>query len=146
MVDRFQELETTLIGLQQTPESEIGRFGTVGGSWVDGESDKNIINITIFKEKPDPEFALEYLVIEGLPERSYLTVFGLYLLTPGVFEELEKAAQECTDEAREVQLTDALEEFRHRERILGLVVNGEKVDIGLPEGYLDGLMKFSGRS
>jgi UTP-glucose-1-phosphate uridylyltransferase len=146
LVDRFQELETTLIGLQPTVEADVGRFGTVGGTWTDSGAEHDLVDIAIFKEKPDKEFAAEYLVVEGLPDKTYLTVFGLYLLTPGLFEDLEKAVSECRDNAKEVQLTDALEQLRRRERVLGFVVKGEKVDIGLPEGYLDGLLKFAGRS
>jgi UTP-glucose-1-phosphate uridylyltransferase len=146
LVDRFQELETALIGLQPTPPSEIGRFGTVGGAWVDGESEHDLIDVAILKEKPDREFASEYLSIDGLPEETYLTVFGLYILTDGLFRELEKAMRECSGEKREIQLTDALDELRRRERILGLVIKGQKIDIGLPSGYLDGLIKFAGRA
>jgi UTP-glucose-1-phosphate uridylyltransferase/mevalonate kinase len=145
LVDRFQEIETSLIGLQESPETDIGRFGTVCGEWVEEEKKGTLLDISLFKEKPDREFAVEYLRVDGLPEATYLTVFGLYLLTPGVFEELEKAAAGCQDD-REVQLTDALEALRHRERILGLVVDGEKVDIGLPEGYLHGLLSFAGKA
>jgi UTP-glucose-1-phosphate uridylyltransferase/mevalonate kinase len=146
LVDRFQELDTTIIGLQPTPESEVGRFGTVGGTWVEGGGQKDLVAISLFKEKPDISFAAEYLAVEGLPEKTYLTVFGLYILSPAVFVELEKGISACTEEGHEVQLTTALEELRRRERVLGLVVNGEKADIGIPEGYLSGIMKFSGRA
>ena len=146
LVNRFEELETALIALQPTPESEIGRFGTVGGSWVDGDEKRGLLDIALFKEKPDREFASEFLGVEGLPEKTYLTVFGLYILTPALLSELARAVKESEGDGREVQLTDALEQLRHRERFLGLVIDGEKIDIGLPEGYLTGLMKFAGRA
>jgi UTP-glucose-1-phosphate uridylyltransferase/mevalonate kinase len=146
LVNRFEGLENALIGLQPTPESEVGRFGTVGGAWVDGEDRRDIIDISMFKEKPDKEFAAEYLCVEGLPDRTYLTVFGLYLLTPGIFNELERSIRECGGNGYEVQLTDALDALRRKERVLGLVIQGEKIDIGLPTGYIDGLLKFSGRA
>ena len=135
LVDRYQEMDTALIGLQPTPDSDIGRFGTAGGTWVKGEVEENLLEISIFKEKPDIAFASEYLAVEGLPDRTYLTIFGLYLLPPAVFVELEKEVSACAGDQREVQLTDALEELRRKERVLGMVVDGEKVDIGLPEGY-----------
>jgi len=146
LVDRFEQLETALIALQPTPESEIGRFGTVGGSWVDSDEKRDLLDIAIFKEKPDKEFASEFLAVDGLPEKTYLTVFGLYILTSGLFAELARASQEGEADGREVQLTDALEHLRHSERFLGLVIEGEKIDVGLPEGYLNGLMKFAGRA
>ena len=144
LVERFEELETALIGLQPTPDSQIGRFGTVGGGWVDGGGRRDLLDIGLFKEKPDREFAEEYLRVEGLPENTYLTVFGLYVLTPGIFERLRKNVQECEPEGHEIQLTDALDDLRRTERVLGLVLDGEKIDIGLPAGYLDGLMKYAG--
>ncbi len=146
LVDRFEGLETALIGLQPTPESEVGRFGTVGGAWVDGDDKRDLIDISMFKEKPDKEFAAEYLGVEGLPDRTYLTVFGLYLLTPGIFDVLQRSIQECGGDGREIQLTDALDDLRRKERVLGLLIQGEKIDIGLPMGYIDGLLKFSGRA
>ena len=43
-------------------------------------------------------------------------------------------------------MTNALDALRRKERILGLVIEGQKVDIGLPSGYLDGLLKYAGRA
>jgi UTP-glucose-1-phosphate uridylyltransferase len=146
LVNRFEDLETALIALQPTPESEIGRFGTVGGSWIDGDEKHDLLEIALFKEKPDKEFASEFLGVDGLPEKTYLTVFGLYILTPAILSELAHAVKENEEDGREVQLTDALEQLRHRERFLGLVIDGEKIDIGLPDGYLTGLLKFAGRA
>ena len=146
LVERFEALETSLIGLQATPESQIGRFGTIGGSWVDGESSRDLVDIAMFKEKPDPEFADEHLKIEGLPGKTYLTVFGLYILTTGVFDVLRQNIQECGPENHEIDLTSALDELRRKERVVGLVLDGEKIDIGIPSGYLDGLMKYAGRA
>ena len=124
----------------------MGRFGTVGGAWVDDEDKKDLIDIAMLKEKPGVEFAEEYLKVEGLPEKTYLTVFGLYLLTPRIFQELQRSIQECGGDNREIELTNALDALRRKERILGLVIEGQKVDIGLPSGYLDGLLKYAGRA
>jgi UTP-glucose-1-phosphate uridylyltransferase len=118
----------------------------VGGSWVDGDETHDLLDIAMFKEKPDKEFAAEFLSIDGLPEHTYLTVFGLYILTSGLFAELARASEEGEANGHEVQLTDALEQRRRAERFLGLIIDGEKIDIGLPEGYLAGLVKFAGRT
>ena len=146
LVDRYQDMDAPLIALQPTAASEIGRFGTVGGTWVDGEPRRDLLEVGLLKEKPDREFAVEYLAVEGLPADTFLTVFGLYILPPTIFEELERGARECVEDGREVQLTDALERLRRTQRFLGLVVDGEKVDVGLPEGYLDGIQKYAGRA
>ncbi|MGA2545225.1 MAG: sugar phosphate nucleotidyltransferase [Rectinemataceae bacterium] len=143
LIDRYYEAATNLIGLQVTPESEVGRFGTVGGEWVSTEASftHDLITITRFKEKPDIEFAREQLSIPDLPPSSFLTVFGLYILSPGVLQELEQRSA-VDGQAAEVQLTDTLEEMRPRETFLGLVIEGEKIDIGIPRGYLAGLALY----
>jgi UTP-glucose-1-phosphate uridylyltransferase len=144
LIDRYHGADTNLIGLQVTPESEVGRFGTIGGEWLSPETGdkRDMITITRFKEKPDIEFAREQLSIEDLPPSSFLTVFGLYILSPGVLEELEQRSS-VDGQAREVQLTDTLEEMRSREPFLGLVIEGEKIDIGIPRGYLAGIALYS---
>jgi UTP-glucose-1-phosphate uridylyltransferase/mevalonate kinase len=144
LVDKFQEFRTTLVGVQSTPSSEIGNFGAVGGIWTN-ETDKNILNISIFKEKPNLQFASEYLNIDGMSEGNYMAIFGLYVLMPSIFTELEKIINECPEDKEEIQLTSALEKLRQKEHVLGLVIEGEKIDVGHPFGYLSGLLKFSGR-
>jgi UTP--glucose-1-phosphate uridylyltransferase len=76
----------------------------------------------------------------------YLTVFGLYILTPAIFDRLRQDIQECAPDDHEIQLTDALDGLRRMERVLGLVLEGEKIDVGLPSEYLDGLLKYAGRA
>jgi UTP-glucose-1-phosphate uridylyltransferase len=46
-------------------------------------------------------------------------------------------------QAPEVQFIDTLEEMRSRETFLGLVIEGEKIDIGIPRGYLAGIALYS---
>jgi UTP-glucose-1-phosphate uridylyltransferase/mevalonate kinase len=144
LVERFYETEANLIGVQATPESEVGRFGAVGGEWVSADSGerRDLLTITRFKEKPDLEYAREYLTIDGLEPGTYFTVFGLYILGPGILEELERRSG-LAEKSGEVQLTDALEDMRSKESFLGLVIEGEKIDIGIPRGYLSGLRHYS---
>ena len=116
------------------------------GSGLTGEERRDLIEISMFKEKPDREFAAEYLAVDGLPEDTYLTVFGLYILPPESSTSWIAGRAKPAEDDREVQLTDALERLRRGQRFLGLVIDGEKIDVGLPEGYLSGLMKFAGRA
>ena len=85
---------------------------------------------------------MKVVAFNGSPRKDGNTT----ILINHLFRELEKAMRECSGEKREIQLTDALDELRRRERILGLVIKGQKIDIGLPSGYLDGLIKFAGRA
>jgi UTP-glucose-1-phosphate uridylyltransferase/mevalonate kinase len=144
LIERYNEAGTNLIGVQATPEAEVGRFGTIAGEWLpdDTEVKRELLTITRFKEKPDVEFAREFLSIEGLPPATYLTVFGLYILSPGVLEELERQSA-VEGRIGEVQLTDTLELMRSRELFLGFIIDGAKIDIGIPSGYLAGIRQFA---
>jgi UTP-glucose-1-phosphate uridylyltransferase/mevalonate kinase len=144
LVDRYYDADTNLIGVQVTPGSEVSRFGTVGGEWLPSEEEgrRDMIAISRFKEKPDIEFAREQLAIADLPPDSFLTVFGLYILGPALLEELERRSA-ATGQAGEVQLTDALEAMRSKESYLGLVIEGAKIDIGIPRGYLEGIKLYA---
>ena len=144
LVDRYHGEDTNLIGVQVTPESEVGRFGTVGGEWLPSEAGapQDLIAITRFKEKPDIEYAREQLTIPDLPPASFLTVFGLYILSPAVLAELERRSA-VDGRSTEVQLTDTLEDLRSRETFLGLVIKGAKIDVGIPRGYLEGINLYA---
>jgi len=103
------------------------------------DSRRNLLEITEFKEKPDVAYASEYLTVDGLGGDRFLTVFGLYLLRPSIFAELERLTDATPPSSgAEVQLTDALGDLLKKERFLGFVLDGEKIDIGLPSGYLEG--------
>ncbi len=140
LVDAFNQHGTSVIGLRQTPENQLSNFGTVTGDWLDT---REIMNITEFAEKPTMEYARENLVVEGLPEGEYLTVFGQYIIKPQVFDYLEEHIQNNVRERGEFQLTSALDRLRQEDGFLGLMIDGKRYDIGLPEYYLDTLQTFA---
>ncbi len=139
LVDAFQQHGTSVVGLRVTPENMIANFGTTGGVWVE---ENHLLNITEFSEKPTLEYAHSSLRIPGLPEDRYLTVFGQYVLKPEVFDFLEINIQNNVRERGEFQLTSALDKLRQTDGFLGLIMDGRRYDIGLPDYYLDTLASF----
>src|SRR5262249_24101907 len=127
LVDAFNQHGISVIGLRQTPETELSNFGTVTGDWVEGQS---LLNITEFAEKPTAEYARENLVVSGLPDGDYLTVFGQYLITPKVFTYLEEHIHNNVRERGEFQLTSALDRLRQEDGFMGLMIDGKRFDIG----------------
>ena len=67
----------------ETAEEEISSFGTVMGDWI--ENDPDVLAITEFAEKPTIDYARSKLRVENLPEKSYLTIFGQYVIKPEIF-------------------------------------------------------------
>lgn len=96
-----------------------------------------------FAEKPTVEYARENLRVPGLPGGEYLTVFGQYIIKPKIFEFLEENIRNNVRDRGEFQLTPALDRLRREDGFLGLMIDGQRYDIGLPEYYLDTLAKFS---
>jgi UTP--glucose-1-phosphate uridylyltransferase len=117
----------------------IGNFGTVTGIWL---GDERLLSVTEFAEKPTIDYATANLRVPGLPEGEYLTVFGQYIIKPQIFDYLEEHITNNVRERGEFQLTSALDRLRQEDGFLGLVVDGQRYDIGLPQYYLETLKAF----
>ena len=102
-----------------------------------------LLNITEFAEKPTLDYARTNLRVPGLPEDEYLTVFGQYIIKPQLFDYLEEHIKNNVRERGEFQLTSALDRLRQEDGFLGLIVDGRRYDIGLPEYYLETLRTFN---
>jgi len=80
--------------------------------------------------------------VSGLPEGEYLTVFGQYIIKPQLFEYLEEHIKNNVRERGEFQLTSALDRLRQEDGFLGLMIDGKRYDIGLPDFYLETLVSY----
>ena len=79
----------------------------------------------------------------GLADDTYLTVFGQYIISPQIFDYLDEHIANNVRERGEFQLTSALDRLRQEQGFLGLVMDGRRYDIGLPQYYLETLATFS---
>jgi UTP-glucose-1-phosphate uridylyltransferase/mevalonate kinase len=140
VIDAFNLHGVSVLGLRRTPEDQIANFGTATGFWM--EENANLLNITEFAEKPTVAYARAHLRVAGLPEDEYLTVFGQYVIKPQLFAYLEEHIRHNVRERGEFQLTSALDQLRQEDGFLGLIIEGRRFDIGLPEYYLDTLRTF----
>lgn len=139
LVDAYHQHGINILGLRRTPENMIANFGTVAGVWLD---EGYLLNVTEFAEKPTLDYARSNLRVPGLAEDEYLTIFGMYIIKPQLFEYLEEHIANNVREHGEFQLTSALDRLRREDGFLGLIMDGRRYDIGLPEYYLDTLRTF----
>jgi UTP-glucose-1-phosphate uridylyltransferase/mevalonate kinase len=140
LLEAYQQHGFNLVGLRRTPEDQIANFGTVAGVWIEQE---HVLNVTEFAEKPTADYARSNLRVPGLPEDEYLTVFGQYIIKPQIFDYLEEHIKNNVRERGEFQLTSALDRLRQEDGFLGLIMDGKRFDIGLPEYYLETLKTYS---
>jgi UTP-glucose-1-phosphate uridylyltransferase/galactokinase len=139
LVEAYQRAGTSVVGLRRTPEADIAAFGAATGVWLEGD---RLLNVTEFAEKPTVDYARTSLRVPGLPDGEYLTVFGQYVIKPQLFEYLEEHVRNNVRERGEFQLTSALDRLRQEDGFHGLIVDGRRFDIGLPEHYLETLRTF----
>ncbi len=140
LIDAFDKHGISVLGLRQTPESMLSSFGTATGVWLE---DQKLLNITEFAEKPTVDYARTNLQMPGLAPNHYLTVFGQYIIQPKIFDFLAEHIHNNVRERGEFQLTSALDRLRREEGFLGLIIDGQRFDIGLPAYYLETLRNYA---
>jgi UTP-glucose-1-phosphate uridylyltransferase/mevalonate kinase len=139
LIEAYNKHGISVLGLRRTPEEKIANFGTATGVWIE---ENRVLNVTEFAEKPTVDYARNNLRMPGLAEDEYLTVFGQYIIKPQIFDYLEEHIANNVRERGEFQLTSALDRLRQEDGFLGLIMDGQRYDIGLPEFYLETLRTF----
>ena len=88
--------------------------------------------------------------VSGLVEKpeaenapSNLACIGRYVLTPDIFDILRNQAPGA---GGEVQLSDAINIQAKNGSVEAQLLSGERYDCGSVDGYLDAIMRVSGRS
>jgi UTP--glucose-1-phosphate uridylyltransferase len=142
LVDAYDRHGKSVLGLRSTPEDQLANFGTATGTWL---QENRLLSVTEFAEKPTIDYARNNLQVPALKEGEYLTVFGQYIIKPMIFDYIEEHIRNNVRERGEFQLTSALDRLRREDGFLGLIMDGQRYDIGLPEYYLDTLRSYSAR-
>lgn len=152
MLDAFKLHQRSVIGLKQSPIESVSRFGTVGGVFQrdsandDGTgtdlSRHQTVDITVIAEKPSVAYARDHLMIPGLGSENALTMFGQYIISPRVFDYLDENIRSGVRHNGSYQFTPALQRLMKEEGLLGLVVDGQRFDIGTPDAYFNTLQAF----
>lgn len=118
MMEVYHRNPAPLIGIQQVAKADVQQYGIIDAApAIDG-----LYKINDLIEKPAPREA-----------PSNLAVIGRYLLTPDVFEYLEKTKP---GKNNEIQLTDALKQLAHARTMYGYLIQGNRFDAGDKLGFL----------
>ncbi|MEH1798905.1 MAG: UTP--glucose-1-phosphate uridylyltransferase [Nostoc sp.] len=139
VLDVYEKVNQSVVGLTKMPADIIHKAGCVTGVWQELNS---ILSITQLYEKPTIEYAKQHLRVERMSENKFLGIFGLYLLTPKIFDSLAEHINKNFRERGEFQLTSCLEKLRQQEGMTGYVVKGKCFDTGLPDAYRQTMIDF----
>lgn len=125
LINQYDETGKSIIGVQQVNESETHRYGIVDPA----KSNEGLFSVNKFVEKPKPGTA-----------PSNLAIMGRYVLTPQIFDYLEK--QEI-GAGGEIQLTDAIERLNKDDKVYAFDFNGERYDVGEKIGFVKTTIQFA---
>lgn len=118
MVAQYAQWRASVLAVQDVPRAHTQRYGIVSGKEVaDG-----VVDVSGIVEKPKSEDA-----------PSTLAVAGRYILTPGIFAELENLPRGT---GGEIQLTDAIAQQLRREKVFAFRYAGTRYDCGSKLGFL----------
>ncbi len=142
LLEIYKKVNHSVVGLTKMPAEIISKAGCVKGVW---QQKNSILSLTQIYEKPTIEYARQHLRVEGIKKDYFLCMFGLYVLTPKIFDFLESNINNNLRERGEFQLTTCLEQLRQSEGITGYIVKGKSFDVGMPDAYLQTLIDFRNR-
>jgi UTP--glucose-1-phosphate uridylyltransferase len=115
----------TVIGVMEVPNADTAKYGIVKGDVIDDRT----LKMTGMVEKPSP-----------LEAPTNLATPGRYILTPEIFEILEKIPRGA---GNEYQLTDAINILCQKKSVYAYKFEGERFDTGNIFGYLDATIDFA---
>lgn len=119
LISAWRDVGGTILGCQEVPQDKVSAYGIVDGV----KTKENIWQAKDMIEKP---------AIEEAPSR--LAVLGRYILSPEIFEILEKTPP---GKGGEIQLTDALRVLAAKNAVFAYSFSGRRYDIGDKEGFLE---------
>ena len=131
-----------MISMHTVDPEDVVHYGIMHGQWENSE--QRLLKLDEIKEKPTVDYAKEYLNVPTKNcDENYYAVFGQYILTKEVFDNLEKNIKNNVLESGEIQLTTALEQTRNDVGMVGFVVDGKSYDVGLPEEYVKTISTYN---
>lgn len=130
------------VAIRPVALEKVVHYGVLTGVFDSGRS--YLMKVTEMAEKPSVQYAKDYLGVKAAGEENYYCTFGQYVLTPDVFDHLEKDIKKHDDsgDMSEIQLTDALCSVLEDKGMTGVLVDGKSFDVGIPEAYAETVFSF----
>ncbi len=121
MIEIFNKYKCSIIAIQEVPINLTHKYGIISGNPIDDEA--NIYQVSEMLEKPDETDA-----------PSNLAIVGRYILTPDIFNILEKIKP---GKDGEIQITDALNIQAKQNKVIAYKFKGRRFDCGSVTGFLE---------
>ena len=125
LIDEYDKTHASTIAVMKVPHKEVSKYGVIDpGDMLD----KDLYNVKKFVEKP---------AVDKAP--SDFAIIGRYLLTPEIFDILEK---QKPGRGGEIQLTDAIAMLQQNSVVEAYRMQGQTFDCGSKLGYLKAVLHY----
>ncbi|MBS4459646.1 UTP--glucose-1-phosphate uridylyltransferase GalU [Lactococcus petauri] len=125
LISDYEKTHASTIAVMKIPHDDVDKYGVIA---PEGEVSKGLYNVAEFVEKP---------AVEDAP--SDLAIIGRYLLTPEIFQVLEKQKPGA---GNEIQLTDAIETLNKTQRVFAHEFTGKRYDVGDKFGFVETTIEY----
>jgi UTP--glucose-1-phosphate uridylyltransferase len=129
MIDVYNQTGCSVIATMKIDGPAISAYGVLDAEEVKGKFDGRLFDIRNMVEKPKREDA-----------PSNLAIIGRYVLTPGIFDCLDRTPLGA---GGELQLTDAIKMLLKSEKVYGYVFDGKRHDAGDKLGFLEATVEYA---
>ncbi len=119
MVKLYKQFRCSIVAIEEVPPEETNKYGVIAGE----EMKEGLYRVHDMVEKPKPEDA-----------PSNLAIIGRYILTPDIFDILEKTPP---GKNGEIQITDALLTQAKDGCVLAYKFRGKRFDCGSVDGFIE---------
>ena len=127
MIETFEQTQSSILAIQQIDGPSISQYGVLDAIPVNGN--ERLYQVKNMVEKPRAEEA-----------PSNLAIVGRYILTPAIFETLERTP---LGSGGELQLTDGIRLLLQKEKVYGYRFEGKRHDAGDKLGFLKATVEFA---
>lgn len=117
LAEQYEKTGCSAIGVQRVPYDQTSRYGIIDPESQEGR----LYNVKQFVEKPK----------QNPP--SNLAIIGRYVLTPEIFDFLDKKELGA---GGEIQLTDAIQKLNERQGVYAYEFEGKRYDVGETLGFV----------
>ncbi len=124
MIKLYEKYKCSIVAVEEIEPQDSNKYGVVAGDIIED----NIVRVTDMVEKPEPKDA-----------PSNLAIIGRYILTPDIFEILEKTK---AGKGGEIQITDALLAQAKNGGVIAYKFSGKRFDCGSVDGFVEATNYF----
>ena len=119
LIEEYNRTHASILAVKKVAHEDVSAYGVID---PEKEVRPGLFNVRQFVEKP---------AVDEAP--SDLAIIGRYLLTPEIFDILDRQKPGI---GGEIQLTDAIDELNHTQRVFAHEFKGQRYDVGNKFGYV----------